>query len=1569
MSASRSGHVVTFYSYKGGTGRSQALANVAWILASNQQKVLIIDWDLEAPGLHRYFSPFLPDETLSETDGLIEFILNYATQTVISHDSGESSNPEWYLPLVDIARYAISIDYPFEGDGTIDLVPAGRQGQFYADRVRSFDWENFYNRLGGGGFLEETRRRFVSEYDYILIDSRTGVSDTSGICTVQLPDTLVACFTANNQSIDGVSAVAASIRRSKGPREKPVRFIPLLSRVDFSEDKKLKRRKQLVRLVFDEYLPREWTHEFREKYWGEVQIPYIPFYAYEEVLAPFNDLPGDKYTLLAAVEQLTAAITDNKFGQLGLRPTKDETADALNRYTRHRWLTSDLLESLGPEISYDVFLSYHSGDNEYIRPIVDRLRHAGIRFFSDESDLVAGQNVQEELRRAFDRSKSCLMFVGTSIGRWQTFDITLAEERRNLNRRFRVIPVLLPGATQASLPAFLSDTRPIDLERGLDDAIYQIVSGIHGTPIGSKPTPDECPYRGTAPFGLNESRLFFGRDELVKDLIHRIQAAKLQRTNRLFGIVGPSGSGKSSLACAGLLAALSRGEIEGSALWPVVTLVPGSDPLENLFVALSGHPEFGQHQSLLNELRRSMPSQSDALHLALRQMLARSQSDRSVVLLVDQLDEIFVHCKTPVVRDAFIANLVHSANAESGNVVVIFTARNDVDPVHFGSLGVNLEELQLLWMPVMSRDQLRQAIERPAAVVDCLIDPIVVNRLIQDVYQQPGALTFLQLTLVELWNRRRDGRITDQAFKEIGGTAGIVYHHADGVFERLKSSEKVIFSDILLRLADSAPTGAGNLGREPLLEITANRRDAQLVESVIQQMTDARVLTTDLDVSATPFVIASLDIIVRTWPRVVGWKDERTAKAPQPELAAFPDGRAAVFPTTRTEPPLSIYVVWHPRWNDGETIGRALYSRFARDVQTPLSRGMGIPVYFRSEPWRNGESLPAPIPMGESRWTVVVVFVSSQMVVDESWAQYVGRIVDEMDRRESRIVLIPVAASSSAFSFSTLRQMNFLRLFGLPDNQKLSFLLTSLTGRIGQVFHHRDDARANQRVELFLSHAKVDGMRLVQALDGELRMTNFGVTTNLVSDNIPFGGFNDWLEESLEESIFVALVTDAYATRPWCRMEVLAAKSSSVPMIVVDALESIDRRTFPYLGNVPTIRWTGQNMQDVLDLAFQERLRFAHFRARVDGLLEADRIPKGARVLCRPPELLDCMNDSPDKNPTLSSERISVYPDPPLGVEELNVLAKFRPEMIFVTPTGANRSMPLRQLRVGISISNPPDLKARGLDTMHVEDALVEFVRNMLVQGANIAYGGSLQQSVLTELLISVTRTESSWDHRERRLCNYLAWPVHSELDLDSRAHMADTAEFRFVSPPQDLLASLSLDPTQPLALSHPQYRYVWARCLTAMREELTDACDALLMLGGKQQGFLGRYPGIVEEALLALQRDKPVFLIGGFGGSTLDLINMLRSNPHALTSSLDEREKSFVDDYNRRIVVDSPGAPQIDYSDVRLFFASRGVDGLRNGLNSEENERLFATVNLDECIFLVVTGLKRLAMNRSTHP
>ncbi|MFF2353017.1 FxSxx-COOH system tetratricopeptide repeat protein [Kitasatospora sp. NPDC058115] len=316
------GAVVTFYSFKGGTGRTMALANLGWILASQGLRVLVVDWDLEAPGLHRYYHPLLVDPELHATDGLIDMLRAYVDEALPGPGRpGPGPDPrEWLAAPGRLEQYLCGLALDLPDGGRLDLMPAGRQNASYSAAVTSFNWRSFYTRtdIRGAEFLYALREQWTGSYDYVLIDSRTGVSDTSGICTVLMPDTVVDCFTLGAQSIrGGVDAARAIVDAD----ERDIRVLPVPMRVEDAERAGLAAGRDLAHDAFAPYL--DWLGpERRAEYWRDVEVPYKPFYAYEEVPATVVDRPQQDRTLLAAFERLADWLTDGRVREL--RPVPDQ---------------------------------------------------------------------------------------------------------------------------------------------------------------------------------------------------------------------------------------------------------------------------------------------------------------------------------------------------------------------------------------------------------------------------------------------------------------------------------------------------------------------------------------------------------------------------------------------------------------------------------------------------------------------------------------------------------------------------------------------------------------------------------------------------------------------------------------------------------------------------------------------------------------------------------------------------------------------------------------------------------------------------------------------------------------------------------------------------------------------------------------------------------------------------------------------------------------------------------------------------------------------------------------------
>src|SRR5262249_534543 len=242
------------------------------------------------------------ESTVSATPGVIEIINDYATAAL---DPGPRDD-DWYHECARVDRHAVSLEWSFAHDGKLDFLSAGRQNRAYSAAVCSLDWDNFYDRLGGGSFFRAMREDMKRNYDYILIDSRTGLSDVADICTIELPDVLAVCFTLSDQSIEGAANVARQI--SSRYRERNIRVLPIPMRIEDGEKEKLDVGRALARTRFEGF-PAGLTPETSALYWASVEVPYKPFYAFEETLATFGDDPGSPASLLSSFERVTESIT------------------------------------------------------------------------------------------------------------------------------------------------------------------------------------------------------------------------------------------------------------------------------------------------------------------------------------------------------------------------------------------------------------------------------------------------------------------------------------------------------------------------------------------------------------------------------------------------------------------------------------------------------------------------------------------------------------------------------------------------------------------------------------------------------------------------------------------------------------------------------------------------------------------------------------------------------------------------------------------------------------------------------------------------------------------------------------------------------------------------------------------------------------------------------------------------------------------------------------------------------------------------------------------------------------
>ncbi|MFF4346537.1 FxSxx-COOH system tetratricopeptide repeat protein [Streptomyces sp. NPDC001530] len=535
MTAAQDGRIITFYSYKGGTGRTMALANTAWILAANGKRVLAVDWDLEAPGLHRFFHPFLDPNALAATTGVIDIINEYAWAAT----TGTQRSGAWHLDYARVEQHAISLTperlgLRFLDGGSLDFLSAGRQDRSYSATVSSFEWDNFYERLGGGLFLDALRDDMKASYDYVLIDSRTGLSDNADICTMQMPDVLVDCFTLSDQSLDGAAAVARSVE--DGYRKRKIRVLPVPMRIDEGEKEKVDAGRALARLKFDG-LPKglggeELGSEELTAYWGNVEIPYRPYYAYEETLATVGDESGIANSLLSAFERLTTVISDGEVSTLPPvpEPVRLRCRDA---FLRRRPMTT----------ATDVVIAYAAENRMWADWAEALLKRAGCNVIPH--DISSGP-VEHQ-----DPATRTLVLLSNAFRKSRYADVVW----RSLIESDTDSPgaTLLPlRVDEVRLPESYLDHNPVDLHR-LDEA--QCITALLGVlelpgrPLDGGPSGPRFP--GSTPAIWNapqRNNTFTGRNVIldrVRDQLGGGISVVLPQPQALFGL---GGVGKTQVA-------------------------------------------------------------------------------------------------------------------------------------------------------------------------------------------------------------------------------------------------------------------------------------------------------------------------------------------------------------------------------------------------------------------------------------------------------------------------------------------------------------------------------------------------------------------------------------------------------------------------------------------------------------------------------------------------------------------------------------------------------------------------------------------------------------------------------------------------------------------------------------------------------------------------------------------------------------------------------------------------------------------------------------------------------------
>jgi WD40 repeat protein/serine/threonine protein kinase len=379
------------------------------------------------------------------------------------------------------------------------------------------------------------------------------------------------------------------------------------------------------------------------------------------------------------------------------------------------------------------------------------------------------------------------------------------------------------------------------------------------------------PYKGLRAFEAADSRHFFGRRAITQKLLADLALS------RFLAIVGPSGSGKSSLVNAGLIPALllgaipGQGKMAGSERWFVVAMSPGTRPLDELEVALT-RVAANQAGNIRQQLERDKNGLLRAVDLIL------PQDGSELVLVVDQLEELFTIVTEESTRRHFLDILAAAATDERSRVRVVVTLRADFydRPLHYSRFG-KLVRSHIETILPLSAEELELAITRPAEDVGVVYEAGLVTTIIDDVLYQPGALPLLQYALTELFEQRDGRTLTREAYEAIGRASGALARRAEELYREHEDDGQEALRQICLRLV-SVNKGDDSLAlpdaRRRILrsELTTLAVEETLVDEIVDTYAAYRLFTLDHDpASRRPTVEVAHEALLREWERLQGW--------------------------------------------------------------------------------------------------------------------------------------------------------------------------------------------------------------------------------------------------------------------------------------------------------------------------------------------------------------------------------------------------------------------------------------------------------------------------------------------------------------------------------------------------------------------------------------------------------------------------------------------------------------------------------------------------------------------------
>ncbi|MCB9006869.1 MAG: serine/threonine protein kinase [Ardenticatenaceae bacterium] len=416
--------------------------------------------------------------------------------------------------------------------------------------------------------------------------------------------------------------------------------------------------------------------------------------------------------------------------------------------------------------------------------------------------------------------------------------------------------------------------------------VQPLATAVATTPDPSTPVhattfqmPEHSPYRGLFAFGEDDAANFFGREAFTQrllDIVHR---------QRLIAIVGASGSGKSSVVFAGLVAKLRHNQD-----WHILNFRPGAHPFHALADALVAQqtPDLTQddRQQAANQLASDLRQKRVQLLPLLQQLINKYKPAKQLLIVSDQFEEIYTLCADQELRRAFLRLLLEALDVAEFRQLkpfsIVLTLRTDFlsQALTFRPFADALQNADIKLGP-MTRRELSQAIANPARRLGLLFETGLVARILDDVGDEPGNLPLLQFALTELWDKAREGYLTHEGYDAIGGVEGALARYAGKEFEQLTAAEQQQARQVFIQMVRP---GAGT---EDTRRLASRSELGESNWQLVQKLADARLVVTSLAPNGQETVEVVHEALIRGWGQLRAWMEEdRAFRAWQERLRA-----------------------------------------------------------------------------------------------------------------------------------------------------------------------------------------------------------------------------------------------------------------------------------------------------------------------------------------------------------------------------------------------------------------------------------------------------------------------------------------------------------------------------------------------------------------------------------------------------------------------------------------------------------------------------------------------------------